>query len=350
MDLSDFIEEAERKIKDCSNVNTLLHEVKPSIFGKDSELSKLLSNMKNLSAEERKEIGTDINNAKSRIEELIRKRRIELEQIELGKRLSVESIDGTLPYRRLSEGTINVITKTEHELCEIFKRYGFTVADGYEIEEDYYNFTALNVQKNHPARQMQDTFYLNSKDSDGNNHLLRTHTTCVDTRTIIENNMQPPIALISYGKTFRVDSDWKHSPMFHQFEGLMIDKDLNLGNLKYFLEMMLKEFFETDDIVLRMRPSYFPFTEPSVEVDVGYSVVNGCIKIGGSDNFLEVLGAGILHTNVLKNMKIDSSKYTALAFGCGVERFAMLKHNINDIRQFFVSKIDWLKCYSFTAF
>ena len=197
---------------------------------------------------------------------------------------------------------------------------------------------------------MQDTFYLQSKNEDGDNYLLRTQTTCVDAREVIENNLQPPIALISCGKTFRCDSDRTHSPMFNQFEGLMIDECLNLGHLKFFLQTMLKEFFETDDIVVRMRPSYFPFTEPSVEIDVGYSIVNNQIKIGGCEKWLEVLGAGMLHPNVLKNMNIDSEKYTAIAFGCGVERFAMLKYGANDIRDFTANKNAWLKHYSFASF
>lgn len=346
-----ILEEAKKKINECSNINTLLHDVKSFVLGKNSELVKLLSNMKSLSSsEDKKTFGASINNIKTKIEELLNNKRTELEQVELNKQFETESLDGTLPYRQLSEGSLHLITKTEQELCNIFTKYGFVLTDGYEIEEDYYNFTALNVQKNHPARQMQDTFYLNSKSEDGNNYLLRTHTTCVDARTIIENGLQPPIALISYGKTFRVDSDWKHSPMFHQFEGLAIDENLSLGNLKYFLEKMLKEFFETNDVVLRMRPSYFPFTEPSVEVDVGYSIINNRIKIGGSGNFLEVLGAGMLHPNVLKNMNIDSKKYTAIAFGCGIERFAMLKYDAHDIRQFSASKINWLKHYSFGNF
>ena len=350
MELKDFLIQAKEKIENCTDINTLLHDVKSSIFGKNSELTKIMSTMKELTNEAKKELGQKINTIKTEIEEELNKKRAELEQKELELKLQSDKLDGTLPYRRTTEGGLHLITKTQAELCEIFKKYGFTLADGFEIEEDFYNFTALNVQKNHPARQMQDTFYLKSKNENGENYLLRTHTTCVDARSVIENNLQPPIALISTGKTFRCDSDKTHSPMFNQFEGLMIDKDLSLGHLKFFLETMLKEFFETDNVVLRMRPSYFPFTEPSVEIDVGYSIVNNQLKIGGCEKWLEVLGAGMLHPNVLKHMNIDSEKYTAIAFGCGVERFAMLKYGANDIRDFTANKIDWLKHYSFESF
>lgn len=350
MELKDFLIQAKEKIENCTDINTLLHDVKSSIFGKNSELTKIMSTMKELTNEAKKELGQKINTIKTEIEKELNKKRAELEQKELELKLQNDKLDGTLPYRKTTEGGLHLITKTQAELCEIFTKYGFTLADGFEIEEDFYNFTALNVQKNHPARQMQDTFYLKSKNENGENYLLRTQTTCVDARSVIENNLQPPIALISTGKTFRCDSDRTHSPVFNQFEGLMIDKGLNLGHLKFFLETMLKEFFETDNVVLRMRPSYFPFTEPSVEIDVGYSIVGNQIKIGGCEKWLEVLGAGMLHPNVLKHMNIDSEKYTAIAFGCGVERFAMLKYGANDIRDFTANKIDWLKHYSFESF
>jgi phenylalanyl-tRNA synthetase alpha chain len=350
MDLEKILEEAKIRIKKCNDLNILLHEVKSYIFGKNSELTKIFSKMKDLCQEEKKELGKHINIIKIEIEKELDKRRKELELIDLEKKLKNDELDGTLSFRKTSEGSIHIITKTEAELCEIFTKYGFKFVDGLEIEDDYYNFTALNVKKNHPARQMQDTFYLQGKNDNDMNYILRTHTTCVDAREVIENNLKPPIALISCGKTFRCDSDRTHSPMFHQFEGLMIDKDLNLGNLKFFLEKMLSEFFETDDICIRMRPSYFPFTEPSVEVDIGYCIDGGEIKIGGNKSWLEVLGAGMLHPNVLKNLNIDSDEYSAIAFGCGVERFAMLKYGANDIRQFTASKINWLKHYSFGSY
>ena len=350
MELKEILNKAKETIQNCNNINVLLHDVKSSIFGKNSELSKIFSNMRNLPNEEKKEIGKQINIVKEEIENLLNQKRRELEAKAMNDKLKTEIIDGTLPYRHTLKGSIHLITRTEQELCKIFTKYGFALADGYEIEEDFYNFTALNFKKNHPARQMQDTFFLKSKNENGENYLLRTHTTCVDARSVIENNLQPPIALISCGKTFRCDSDKTHSPMFHQFEGVMIDKGLNLGHLKFFLNTMLKEFFETDDIVLRMRPSYFPFTEPSVEIDVGYSIIDNQIKIGGCEKWLEVLGAGMLHPNVLKHMNIDSEQYTAIAFGCGVDRFAMLKYGANDVRDFTANKINWLKHYSFAEF
>ena len=350
MDLKDIFEQAKEKIANCNDINTLLHDVKSSILGKNSDLTKMFASMKDLTNDAKKEFGAQINNIKNEIELAIKNKREELENIELEKKLQEESIDGTLTYRQTTEGSLHLITKTEQELCRIFLKYGFQLAEGLEIEEDFYNFTALNVKANHPARQMQDTFYLKGKNSADENYLLRTHTTCVDARTVIENNLQPPIALMSCGKTFRCDSDKTHSPMFHQFEGLMIDENLTLGHLKFFLKSMMCEFFETENIFLRMRPSYFPFTEPSVEIDVGYSIVNGQIKIGGNEKWLEVLGAGMLHPNVLKNMNIDNSKYTAIAFGCGVERMGMLKYGANDIRQFTNNKLEWLKHYSFKPY
>lgn len=345
-----ILEEAKVKINDCNNINLLLHDVKSSIFGKNSEITKLMSKMKEISQEAKKELGKQINDIKTQIEYEIEEKRKKLEYIELEQKLKAEKLDGTLPYRQTQEGSLHIITKTTQELCNIFSKYGFILAEGLEIEEDYYNFTALNVKKNHPARQMQDTFYLKGKNKENENYLLRTHTTCVDARTVIEKNLQPPISLMSFGKTFRCDSDKTHSPMFHQFEGLMIDEKLSLGTLKFFLETMMKEFFETNNIAIRMRPSYFPFTEPSVEIDVGYSIVNNQIKIGGNEKWLEVLGAGMLHTNVLQNMNIDSEKYSAIAFGCGIERFAMLKYGANDIRKFTANKQNWLKQYSFSNY
>jgi len=350
MDLTKILSEAKEKIQNCDSLDVLLHEVKSSIFGKNSELTKIISSIKDMTNDIKKDVGKQINILKEEIEIELKKRRDFLEEKEMEKKFQKEAVDGTLPYRQLQEGSLHVITKTEAELCEIFTRYGFRFVEGLDIEEDFYNFTSLNVKKNHPARQMQDTFYLKGKNQNNENYLLRTHTTCVDARVIIENNLQPPIALISCGKTFRCDSDRTHSPMFHQFEGLLIDCNLSLGNLKFFLKKMLSDFFETDNICIRMRPSYFPFTEPSVEIDVGYSLDNGLVKIGGDDNWLEVLGAGMLHPNVLANFNIDSEKYSAIAFGCGVERFAMLKYGINDIRQFTACKLNWLERYSFACF
>ena len=350
MDLDKILQDAKNKIQSCNDVNVLLHDVRSSIFGKNSELTRIFTSMKDLAQDVKKELGRRINVVKDEIEIEFAKKREQLEQLELKMRLQTEALDGSLPYRRTINGSLHLITKTEIELFNIFAKYGFKFADGFDVEEDFYNFTALNVKKNHPARQMQDTFYLKGKNNNGENYLLRTHTTCVDARSVIEGNLQPPIALISCGKTFRCDCDRTHNPMFHQFEGLIIDEGLSLGNLKFFLKQMLSEFFETDNICIRMRPSYFPFTEPSVEIDVGYSMDKGCIKVGGSECWLEVLGAGMLHPNVMSNLNIDSEKYTAIAFGCGVERFAMLKYGANDIRQFTASKIDWLKHYSFHSY
>ena len=231
------------------------------------------------------------------------------------------------------------------EIEEIFSNFGFNFAQGPEIEDDFHNFTALNIPEDHPARQMQDTFYLkNSK------NLLRTHTSNTQIREMLEG--QPPFKSCSLGRVFRRDSDQTHTPMFHQFEGFMVDEDVTMQNLRWILEKFLNEFFEIDNVELRFRPSFFPFTEPSAEVDIGYYKENGVIKIGKPKNpadqkFMEILGCGMIHENVLKNCNIDSAKYQGFAFGIGVERLAMLKYGINDLRMFFENDIRFLKHYGF---
>jgi phenylalanyl-tRNA synthetase alpha chain len=321
----------------------LVTVLKPEIF---RLLNAELSTLKDISLEEKRIIGREINLLKLEFEKLISEKISFFENQELEKKIQSEVVDITKPTRKIHSGSLNPLTIVAYDVVRILEKYGFSVMFGPEIEEDFYNFQALNVPEHHPARQMQDTFYLNGKNEMDENYLLRTQTTGVDVRAILNSNLKPPIAISSFGKVFRVESDKTHSPMFHQIEAVMIDKNINMSNLRYILESFLMEFFETKDIVLKFRPSFFPFTEPSAEVDVGYTIKDGKIVIGGSDKFLEILGCGMLHENVLKNMKIDPNEYQAIAFGCGLDRLAMLKYGIADVRQITHNYLDWIKHYT----
>lgn len=335
------------EISNANDIHELLHVLKPKFLGKSSTIQTLSSTLKDLSIEQKRELGQKLNNAKNTLEQAITDRLQTLEDKELDEKLKAEQLDGTLNKSKLI-GSIHPITKVMHDAVNILVRHGFEYIEGPEIETDWFNFSALNVGKNHPARQMQDTFYLNGVDNNNESYLLRTHTTCVDARSIISQNRKPPIALVSAGKVFRVDSDATHSPMFHQIECVAIAKDLHMGHLKYYIESFLKEFFETDNINIRLRPSYFPFTEPSAEVDVGYTIKDGKISIGGNEKYLEILGCGMLHPNVLRNFGIDPTQYQGIAFGCGIDRLTMLKYGASDIRKFFAGNLSWLKNNSFS--
>ncbi len=270
-------------------------------------------------------------------------RKVELEAEEVAQKLATERLDMSLPAPLFPRGSVHPVSQVMDELAEIFADMGFAVATGPEIEDDWHNFTALNIPETHPARAMHDTFYIDGKPD----MVLRTHTSPVQIRTM--TSQKPPIRIIAPGRVYRSDSDATHTPMFHQIEGLVIDKGIHLGHLKWTLETFLKAFFERDDVVLRLRPSYFPFTEPSVEVDVGYTVVNGKRVIGGSDGWMEVLGSGMVHPRVLRNCGIDPDEYSGFAFGTGVDRLAMLKYGMDDLRAFFDGDLRWLRHYGFSA-
>ena len=276
--------------------------------------------------------------------ELIVARKMVLEKAGIDARLIEEKIDVTLPARPETQGAIHPISQTIDEVISIFGEMGFRVAEGPDIEEDWYNFTALNIPLDHPARQEHDTFYLNAE-RDGQRMVLRTHTSPVQIRTM--QVQEPPIRIIVPGRTYRCDHDATHSPMFHQVEGLHIDKGINMGHLKGCLNYFIKEFFEVDKIKMRFRPSHFPFTEPSAEVDIGYRIEKNKIIIGEGDKWLEVLGCGMVHPNVLKNCKVDPKIYQGFAFGIGIDRLAMLKYGINDLRSFFECDYRWLNHYGF---
>ena len=321
-----------------------LEQVRVSALGKKGHITVLMKDLGQMEPNERKAAGQQLNVLKQEIADLIDARKFELENAGLDVRLAEEKIDITLPTRPESHGTIHPISQTIDELISIFGEMGFVVAEGPDIEEDWYNFTALNIPIDHPARQEHDTFYVNAEKA-GERMVLRTHTSPVQIRTM--QTQEPPIRIIVPGRTYRCDHDATHSPMFHQIEGLVIDEVTHMGHLKGCLIEMCRAFFGVDELPVRFRPSYFPFTEPSAEVDIGCSFEGGTLKIGNFDDWLEILGSGMVNPNVLKNCGIDSAKYQGFAFGMGIERMAMLKYGIPDLRTFYDTDLRWLKHYGF---
>jgi phenylalanyl-tRNA synthetase alpha chain len=318
-----------------------------ALLGKQGEITALLKSLGAMSAEERQVEGPRIHALRERVTETIAKRKAELEAADLERRLATETIDLTLPAAPMAEGSVHPVSQVMDELAEIFADMGFSVAVGPEIEDDWHNFTALNIPESHPARAMHDTFYFDRTDAADRRMLLRTHTSPVQIRTM--QTEQPPIYVIAPGRTYRSDSDATHTPMFHQVEGLVIDKGITLGHLKWTLETFLKAFFERDDIVLRLRPSYFPFTEPSAEVDVGFTIQNGRRVLGGREGWMELLGSGMVHPKVIAACGLDPDEYQGFAFGCGIDRLAMLKYGMDDLRAFFDGDLRWLRHYGFAA-
>jgi phenylalanyl-tRNA synthetase alpha chain len=317
-------------------------------LGKQGEITALLKTLGGMSPEERQERGPQIHALRESVSEALATRKLQLEQAELERRLATEKLDMTLPVPGGMKGTVHPVSQVMDELAEIFADLGFSVATGPEIEDDWHNFTALNIPETHPARAMHDTFYFEQgQDAEGRQMLLRTHTSPVQIRTMM--GQEPPIRIIAPGRTYRSDSDATHTPMFHQVEGLVIDRGVHMGHLKWTLETFLKAFFERDDIVLRLRPSYFPFTEPSAEVDVGYSVEKGRRVIGGSEGWMEVLGSGMVHPRVIANCGLDPDEWQGFAFGCGIDRLAMLKYGMDDLRAFFDGDLRWLRHYGFSS-
>lgn len=323
-----------------------LEDLRVNFLGKKGSITLLLQNLRNLSEEERKIVGASLNQVKNDITDQIQNQKEKFELEDLNQKLALEAIDLTAPIRQENEGLIHPITKTMMEIEKIFSKLGFEFASGPEIEDDFHNFSALNIAKNHPARQMQDTFYFKNDDK-SEPMLLRTHTSSVQIRKMAQT--KAPVKIITMGKVYRRDSDQTHTPMFHQIEGLLVDENINMGNLKWVLEKFLQEFFEVDQISMRFRPSFFPFTEPSAELDIGYEKKDNQIKIGGNSNFMEILGCGMVHPNVLENVGIDSKKYQGFAFGVGIERLAMLKYGITDLRMFFENDLRFLKHFGFVA-
>ena len=304
-----------------------LEQVKAKYLGREGSLTVLLKGLGKLSAEQRPAAGARINQVKQGIEAALQQRRDALQQNKLAQKLAAESLDVTLPGRGLGTGGLHPVTRTLERIEQLFHSLGFATASGPEIERDFYNFTALNIPENHPARAMHDTFYIDPQ------HVLRTHTSPVQVHYM--ETHQPPLKIISPGRVYRVDSDATHSPMFHQVEGLWVDEEVSFANLKGVVQDFLQCFFEQDDLQVRFRPSFFPFTEPSAEIDMSWN--------GG---WLEIGGCGMVHPNVLKHVNIDSEKYLGFAFGLGVERLAMLRYGVNDLRLFYESDLRFLKQFN----
>ena len=339
-DLKKIKDELLLKLKSKLNLSEV-NQMKSDLFGKNGLVSSQFKKIGTIAETERKKFASELNVIKDELQDLINLKIKEIENEEIREKLQKEKIDITLPERPFVRGKIHPVSQTIDEISSIFSEIGFSVEEGPDVESEYNNFTALNTPENHPARDMHDTFYLDEKKE----RLLRTHTSPVQIRTMLKD--KPPFKIIAPGRTYRSDSDQTHAPMFHQVEGLHIDKDINMGHLKGCLNYFIKEFFEVDKIKMRFRPSHFPFTEPSAEVDIGYTLKDGKIIIGEGDKWLEILGCGMVHPNVLKNVKVDPQKFQGYAFGMGIDRLAMLKYGINDLRAFFETDYRWLNHFGF---
>jgi phenylalanyl-tRNA synthetase alpha chain len=319
-----------------------LEEVRIGALGKKGLVSQQMQRLGKLAPDERKAFGQSVNLVKTRVSEALEGRKATLEEAALEQRLASETADITLPVRQgpLAEGRIHPVSQVMDELAEIFADLGFSVAEGPDIETDDYNFTKLNIPEEHPSRQDHDTFYF-KPDDDGSRLVLRTHTSPVQIRTMLKQ--KPPIRIIAPGRVYRCDSDQTHTPMFHQIEALVIDQETHMGHLKWVLVEMCKAFFEVDEVKMRFRASHFPFTEPSAEIDIGADA------IGKPGEWLEIGGCGMVHPNVLRNCGLDPDVYQGFAFGMGIDRMAMLKYGIPDLRAFFGADLRWLKHYGFSV-
>lgn len=331
---------------DAAADEAALENLRVKALGKKGAISALLATLGKMSPDERKSEGAKINAVKDKVTEALGQRKIVLKQAALAARLAGETVDVTLPTRApaLETGRIHPISQVMDELTAIFADLGFSIAEGPDVESDDFNFTKLNFPPGHPAREMHDTFFFNRKE-DGSRKLLRTHTSPVQVRTMLKN--PPPIRVICPGRTYRCDSDQTHTPMFHQVEGLVIDKSAHMGHLKWILEEFCKAFFEVPSVKMRFRPSFFPFTEPSAEVDIQCSRKGGDIRFGEGEDWLEILGCGMVHPNVLRNCGLDPDEYQGFAWGMGIDRIAMLKYGMNDLRAFFEADVRWLSHYGF---
>ena len=336
-----------------------LEALRVEYLGKQGRVSGLLKTLGAMGPEERLEKGPKIQGLRQAVSDALAARKAAMEAAELERRLASETVDLTLPAPDAPQGSVHPVSQVMDELAEIFADLGFSVATGPEIEDDWHNFTALNMPESHPARAMHDTFYFPGQEgaqedldsAQGGRMLLRTHTSPVQIRSMLAHGA--PLRIIAPGRVYRSDSDATHTPMFHQVEGLVIDRDIHLGHLKWTLETFLKAFFEREDIVLRLRPSYFPFTEPSVEVDVGFALVDGKRVLGGSGDapghaWMELLGSGMVNRKVIEMGGLDPDQWQGFAFGVGVDRLAMLKYGMDDLRAFFDGDVRWLRHYGFS--
>ncbi|HBQ22672.1 MAG: phenylalanine--tRNA ligase subunit alpha [SAR116 cluster bacterium] len=348
--MHDDISALEQKLLNAiAQVNDLnsLEQLRVEALGKKGEVSLLMRGLGSMSPEERQSFGPLLNGLKSQVASAIDERQTILGREALNERLATEHLDVSLPARHVAQGSLHPIGEVIDEVTAIFGSMGFAVAEGPHIEDDFHNFTALNIPADHPARQEHDTFYF-AADDEGQRPVLRTHTSPVQIRTMVAE--EPPIRIIAPGRTFRCDSDQTHTPMFHQVEGLVIDGDTHMGQLKWTLEAFAKAFFEVDEVKMRFRASHFPFTEPSMEVDIGCRFEKDRIVIGEGDDWLEILGCGMVHPNVLRACGLDPEQHQGFAFGMGIDRLAMLKYGIPDLRAFFEGDVRWLAHYGFGAF
>ncbi|MEE1876658.1 phenylalanine--tRNA ligase subunit alpha [Altererythrobacter litoralis] len=351
--MTELTTQKEATLAAIADAHTLdaLEELRVAALGKKGWVSLALKTLGAMPPEERQQAAPTIQAIRAEVTDALTARKDALEVAELEAQLASERLDLTLPAPEAARGSVHPVSQVMDELAEIFADMGFAVATGPEIEDDWHNFTALNMDESHPARAMHDTFYFPDKDSEGRAMLLRTHTSPVQIRSMVAQGA--PIRIIAPGRVYRSDSDATHTPMFHQVEGLVIDRDIHLGHLKWTLETFLKAFFERDDIVLRLRPSYFPFTEPSVEVDVGFEVVDGRRVLGGDGDapghgWMELLGSGMVNRRVIEFAGLDPDEWQGFAFGVGVDRLAMLKYGMDDLRAFFDGDVRWLNHYGFS--
>ena len=321
-----------------------LDAVRVAELGKKGRISGLMKTLGGMSPEERQEMGPKLNGLRNRVQEAVEARKAELEEAELEKKLQTERIDMTLPPRVTPQGSLHPVMQVFEEIAAIFGDMGFTVAEGPDIEDDWHNFTALNFPEGHPARETHDTFFFNAQ-GEAAPKVLRTHTSPVQVRVM--EAQKPPIRILVPGRVYRNDWDATHTPMFHQVEGLVIEKNIHMGHLKGCLIDFVRDFFEVDNVEARFRPHFFPFTEPSAEMDVKYTKVGDSIEIGEGDSWMEILGSGMVHPNVLRNCGIDPDEYQGFAFGMGVDRLAMLKYGMPDLRPYFEADAGWTRHYGF---
>ena len=343
MSLSVNTVDIKKKIENCKTLQEV-EVIRLEYLGKKGLIPSEMKLLSKLSIDQKKIKGQELNKLKTFIEDAVNDHKILIENKKLEEKLKNESVDVTLPHNEEVTGKIHPISQTIFSIIEIFGNLNYSVEAGPDIESDFNNFSALNIPPHHPAREMQDTFYVNNPK--GEDNVLRTHTSPVQVRTMLKS--KPPIKIIVPGRTYRSDSDSTHTPMFHQVEGLVVNKDATMADLKSTLIEFLKEFFEIDNLKYRFRPSYFPFTEPSAEMDVAYTKKNNVLKIGEGDDWLEILGCGMVNPKVLENCKIDSSVYQGFAFGMGIERMSMLKYGITDMRGLFDLNLNWLDHYGFS--
>jgi phenylalanyl-tRNA synthetase alpha chain len=346
MDKVTELRETLLKAVDAAADGAALDQARVAALGKKGAITGMMKSLGGMDPDERRTMGQALNTVKDEVAAAIDAKKARFEAEALNARLDTERLDVTLPQRPERAGSLHPISQTIDEVVAIFGQMGFALAEGPDIEDDWHNFTALNFPPGHPARDMHDTFFFHPRE-DGSRHLLRTHTSPVQIRTM--QTRKPPIRVLCLGRTYRCDSDMTHTPMFHQIEGLVIDKATHMGHLKGCLQEFVEAYFEVSEVPMRFRPSFFPFTEPSAEVDIGCSRKGGELRIGAGDDWLEILGCGMVHPNVLTACGLDPEEYQGFAFGVGLERIAMLKYGIPDLRTFFDGDLRWLEHYGFDA-